>query len=296
MPTYLNSFNAQYHHLLHRVMEHGIEEVNERTGARSKALPHMVLSSPIQRHIEVVGARRVFPKSAAAELAWCLSGDKNIEWLQQHTPMWNQFTNEHNEIDCAYGWRWQTAFNRDQLQMAIDALKKDTTDRQIVVMAWDPRVDGLGNRWSKNVPCPIGFMVNIIDNKLNLTMLMRSSDVVVGLVYDSIFYELLLVALANELGVGYGMFTAFLNHAHIYKSHWGIAEQMIRNLDDYLCTGIPKQDMYIPQDFLISGLIEAWGITEIKKDPDSYVDYIKSLTTKPKSSPKAMLVKPEVIE
>lgn len=288
------NFNAEYHNILAMLL-HCPDELNERTGSKVKALPHQVISIPIERHIPVVGSRQVYPKSAAAELAWALMGAQDITWLQKHTVMWDKFTNARNEIDCAYGWRWQTAFGRNQLLDAINALKADPSDRQIVIQTWDPSKDGLGNRWSKNVPCPIGFMLNIINGKLNLSVQLRSSDIVVGLAYDSIFYALLLVAIANELNVGYGQYTIFLNHAHIYASHYGIAEQMLRNYVDYLNTGICKPDQFIPQDFLISGPIADWGISKIIQEPDEYVEYIKTLTTRPKSMLRAMSVNPEVI-
>jgi thymidylate synthase len=287
-------FNKQYHEILEKILLQP-EELNERTGSIVKALPHQVISFPIKRHIEVIGSRQVYPKSAAAELAWTLMGDKNITWLQKHTKMWDKFTNENNEIDCAYGWRWQTAFGRNQLWKAIQALRNDSSDRQIFISAWDPSKDGLGNRWSKNVPCPVGFMLNVIGGKLNLSFFMRSSDIVVGLIYDSIFYELLLIAIANELNVQYGQFTIFLNHAHVYASHFDIAEQMLRNYKDYVITEIYKPDQFVPQDFLISGPIAEWGIAKILQEPDEYVEYIKNLTTRPKSSPRAMRVNPEVV-
>jgi len=291
-----NEFNHQYMQIVYGVYKYGHEEVNQRTNNRIRADAHRQISIPIKTYIPVVGARHIYPTSAAAELAWCIIGDKNISWLQQYTKMWDKFVNENNEIDAAYGWRWQYKFGRNQIEQAIKALKKDPTNRQVVVMAWDPSIDGLGNNWTKNVPCPIGFMLNIIDNKLNLSMFLRSSDVIVGLAYDSIFYALLLVAFANELNVEYGKYTIFLNHAHIYEKHYDIAKQMIKNYDDYNCTNIPKQDMYVPQDILITGLIKDWGLRDISAHPEEYVEYIKNVTIKPKSCPTAMKVQPEIIE
>ena len=288
-------FNSQYHNILGKTMAIGSYELNARTMSAINALPHQMVSVPIIDRIPVIGSRQTYPKSAAAELAWSLRGEKSISWLQKHTKMWDKFTNCHNEIDCAYGWRWQHAFGRNQLFEAIDALRKDPSDRQIVIQAWDPKVDGLGNRWSKNVPCPIGFMLNIIDGKLNLSFHLRSSDLVVGFIYDSILYGLLLVALANELGVGYGQYTIFMNHAHVYESHFDIAHQMVRNYCDWQATDYPKQDGFVPQSILIAGPIKEWGIKQILQEPNEYVEYIGNVCKRLKSSPTAMKVNPEII-
>lgn len=228
------SYNYHYHSLLQDILNKTSVEENQRTGTKIKAIPNRVIGYSIANTLPLINTRKMFPVTAFAELCWTLSGEKKLDWLQQHTKMWDDFKNESNEVEAAYGYRWRKMFGRDQLIQGIEALKKDPSDRQIFISAWDNSRDGLGNRWTSNVPCPVCFCLNIIDKKLNLTLLLRSSDTIVGLPYDMLMYSLLLIVVTHELRqsgveVGYGRIDAILSHAHIYESHFEIAEQLIKS-------------------------------------------------------------------
>jgi len=186
-----------YQELLFKAMK-GNEHVNNRTKVKVRALPNYLVSFDLEDKVPMPGTRRIFPHVAAVELAWTLSGEKKIEWISKYTKMWDLFA-EDGEIKAAYGYRWRRGFGRDQLFTAIEALKEDPSDRQIVVMAWDNSKDGLGNRHALNVPCPIGFIINIINGKLNMLVMLRSSDIVMGLPYDILNYSFLLDSISATL-------------------------------------------------------------------------------------------------
>ena len=231
------SYNYFYHELLQDILQEESEE-NQRTRTRVSALPNRMIGYSIRNTLPLINSRKMFPVTAFAELCWTLSGEKKLNWLQQYTKMWDEFKNEDNEIEAAYGYRWRRMFGRDQLLQGIEALKNDPSDRQIFISAWDNSQDGLGNRWTSNVPCPACFCLNIIRNKVNLTLFIRSSDTIVGLPYDMLMYSLLLIVITHELrkaglNVGYGRINAMLSHAHIYEPHFEIAKQLINNTYQY---------------------------------------------------------------
>lgn len=304
-PNFANKnqlYNYHYHSLLQDILD-GTEMENQRTGTKIKALPNRTIGYSIGSTLPLINTRKMFPVTAFAELCWTLSGSRDLTWLQQHTKMWNDFANDNNEVEAAYGYRWRSMFGRDQLCDAIKALIDDPSDRQIFISAWDNSKDGLGNRWTTNVPCPTCFSLNIINNKLNLTLFLRSSDTIVGLPYDMLMYSLLLIVVTNELrkfypNLQYGRIDAMLSHAHIYEAHYGIANSLINNALD-----ISKEDSqnYIIQDIDLNNCPMLWAlqtITNIINDPDTAMIMFKDclysqFNGKQKFPP---MYKPEIIK
>ena len=292
-------YNFHYHCLLQDILSQD-ETENQRTNTKIKAMPNRVIGYTLQRTLPLINTRRMFPVTALAELCWTLSGERKLDWLQKYTKMWNDFANENNEIEAAYGYRWRFMFGRDQLLNGVNALKKDPSDRQIFISAWDNRQDGLGNHWTSNVPCPTSFCVNIINNKVNMAVFLRSSDTIVGLPYDMLMYSLLLIAITNELrqtipSLSIGRIDAMLSHAHIYSAHYSIAEELIQNA----CAITTKDDTkYAIQDIDLEKNAILWHlitVSEIIKHPDDIMEVFKVIL---KDNTKVALkhYKPEIIK
>jgi thymidylate synthase len=208
--------------------------------------------------------RCVFPHIAAAELCWALTGEKNIGLIKKYSSMWDKFSNEKGEVEAAYGYRMRRHFGRDQLFELIDLLNKDKSTRQGLVSYWDPVSDGLMNQGNiKNVPCPFAWQINITsEDELQLTLFMRSSDLVVGLPYDFMFYDQLALALSNELSLKKKNVVIFSANSHLYTEHENIVMQQLM-LDEHIF--LPK---YYSTNFTLS---------EIMIDPEGYVEEIRGL-------------------
>lgn len=208
--------------------------------------------------LPTIGCRKTFPRSAAAETAWFLLGQRSTNFIATYTPMWNKFVDEigPNEfgVTAAYGYRWRSHFGRDQLQLAIDTLRKDPSDRRCYVSAWDPSTDGLGAEGQKNVPCPVGFSLSIQSGELHSTLTLRSSDVFVGLPYDVMGHALLMAAVARELKAKPGVMHVALAHIHLYEHHWEMAKEAL------------SQVPVVPQLRL-----PGWPVSHIVATPDEYV-------------------------
>jgi len=251
-------------------MANGDEIYNERTGEYTKTLFNTLLSYPNEftenanfNFFTMPEGRAIFPYVAASELAWALSGQKNVEFISKYSKMWSKFTNEQNEVDAAYGYRMRRHFGRDQLLDALDSLIKNKSSRQILVNYWDPATDGLLNEGKiKNVPCPFAFQLNVGRNdSLYLTVFMRSSDLVVGLPYDYMFYDLLAVAIANELKLNKKGITILSANSHIYTSH-----------EEVILTQLSLEDYCIMAKHYQSNMT----LTEIITNPEEYVEHIRS--------------------
>lgn len=273
---------AKYQALVQAIMDHGVEETNERTGRRIKVLPHqgsfvVDLSSG---RLPLPGNRRVFPRTAAVEVAWFLQGGDHVDFLHEHkVHIWDKFTNAGGYVVGPYGRRWRKEFGRDQIADAVDALALDPTNRRVYVTAWDPEQDYprtmLNEQAQKAVPCPIGFTLSVVDGAVNMSLFIRSSDVFVGLPYDVMGHAMLLDAVASSLERKPGWLGVTLGHAHIYEPHWEMAREGLK------ATWAEKPRML------------GWPVERIEKHPAEYIEQTQEaakLVRWPDFNPKPELV------
>jgi thymidylate synthase len=258
----------------------GETELNERTGVRVKVGRGGTAFRVDLRDglLPTVGFRKTFPKSAAAEVAWYLRGEQDTTFIRKYAPLWDKFVEriggeevylmlggKPNLIDrnpgaafdgvrAAYGYRWRRHFGRDQIRLAVETLKRDPSDRRCYVSAWDPAEDGLGALGQRNVPCPAAFTFSVLGGELHSSIILRSSDVFVGLPYDVMGHALLMDAVAHELRLRPGVMHVTLAHAHLYESHWELTAEMM------------KQEPVVPPMPL-----PGWTLSQIERDHDDYV-------------------------
>jgi thymidylate synthase len=142
------------------------------------------------------------------------------------------------DLGPIYGWQWRNfganykSYDKppagsgvDQLKKLVDVIKKDPTDRRLIVSAWNP-VDF--NRMALP-PCHYSFQITVIGGKLNLMWNQRSVDTALGLPFNIASYGLLLHLLAKETGLKEGRLVGFLGDTHIYINHVdGLKEQLKR--------------------------------------------------------------------
>ena len=261
-----SSFSSTYNYLLRELYDSGVWELNTRTGVEILTVPggHSFKLKLSAGRLPVPGNRRFYPKVAAVETAWQFMATQNPAWIVARAPkLWSNFV-EDGKLKTAYGYRWSEHFGRDQLEMAVDALSKDNSNRQIWVQAWDPAADGLGAPdQPKNIPCPIGFSVSVADDKAHMSVFIRSSDVFVGLPYDVMSYTLTLDAIAATLGKAPGTIHFTLAHPHLYETHNEYFEHSLRNKP------WPAQ--------AVEPSLPGWSIPEIRKDPDGYINLVGRL-------------------
>ena len=291
MTTHPISMQEAYRGLLTELHHRGTTETNERTGTDIKMLEGGVsFKLDVSERLPVAGNRRYWPHVAAAEVAWQFMGTQDPDWILEKAPkVWQDFV-EDGKLKTAYGYRWRNHFGRDQLQLAVNELRDNPTNRQLFVSAWDPSTDGLGGPQPKNIPCPVGFTVSRSRNVIHMSVFIRSSDVFVGLPYDIMGYALTLDAIAAQVGCSPGTLHLTLAHPHIYKPHF----DMVKACTAGLCSADWKEakEMGVSADTSlmhwttpVEPALPAWRIDDIRNDPDGYVDHVKRLASRVASSP-----------
>lgn len=258
-----------YHTLMRHILSRGHSQTNMRTNTITRTLPYPthILLDLSEGYLPVPGNRTIYPKVAAAELAWQLQGTKDPDFIMKHAPkVWGKFI-EDGVIENAYGYRWMQHFGRNQISDAISLLKADSSSRQAHISIWDSLFDGSDKPeyCHKNVPCITDLTINIIDNKLNIAVNMRSSDVYVGLPYDLLTYALLLDAFATSLKCDRGYLSFHLANAHIYGPQLASADKETNQL--------VKTWQENVQEIKMPGLT----IEQIIADPEAYVNYFKAI-------------------
>lgn len=235
--------NEWYANTLQDILRNGASETNKRTGKECASLPGLTFKCDMERDgFPLVGLRRI-GHAFVAEQMWFLSGRDDLGWLSAHTRIWDAFAEADGTVTSAYGRRWRDWFvdrstdgegaermgTVDQISELLAKLRADPTDRHGVVMAWDPEVD-LRQR-QKNVPCPVMFTVNVIGGRLNLHLVVRSNDMVLGFPTDAAGFAFLLLVLAKELGARPGVYTHSISNAHVYADHYAAAAEMVKRND-----------------------------------------------------------------
>lgn len=288
-------FAEQYALLLKQCLDprESVEELNQRTGSRIRAIPAgaSFVVDLWDNVLPTCGLRRTRPHIAAAEAAWCFIGHAHVDWLRKWTRVWDDFADvtmcakcdgggwypppidaacsqSGAQITCdscdgsgktywleqAYGNRWRVSLGIDQLAIAIKRLQDDPTDRRVWISSWDPSVDILPLR-QKTVPCPVGFTLSTLNGRLNSTLMIRSSDLYMGLPYDVMRHALVMAAAARSIGgVSLGRMRVTLAHPHLYERHYGLTETMI---------GLEPVVPFVT--------MPTWSVEDIVRDPDHYV-------------------------
>lgn len=184
-----------------------------------------------------------------AELLWYLSGDNSKEFIEKHASMWSKITNPDDEtLNSAYGYlifRDRLSFNDPtQWQWAVKSLKEDKDTRQAVMHFNRPAHQFEGN---KDFVCTMYANFLIRDNRLHLTVHMRSNDVVLGLPTDIPFFCLLQLNMHRILQEKYpdlklGEYTHIVNSLHLYERNANLVEEMLQHefIPGYIENGAEK--------------------------------------------------------
>ena len=156
----------------------------------------------------------------------------------------NDCMNTERDLGPIYGWQWRhfggeykwNAENIDQnynpqkpgfdqLTNVIDAAKENSTNRRLIVSAWNP----VDQHKMALPPCHIMHQILIHNGKLNLIWTQRSCDMFLGIPYNIASYAMLLLLYAKELGCKPGVLRGELHDVHIYENHLDqVREQLSR--------------------------------------------------------------------
>lgn len=182
--TFKDHASAVWLRALERVLDVGLP-VTPR-GKQTVELPQHTTIVDMHYPLVRCPARKLSVRFAAAEALWILAGDNRVEPLAKHAPMMREFSDDGVTLAGAYGPRIV-----EQLEYVIDKLIEDRDTRQAVMTIWKPCPPR-----SKDIPCTVALDFKIRNGRLNCHVFMRSSDIWLGLPYDTFSFSMITTYIA----------------------------------------------------------------------------------------------------
>ena len=135
---------------------------------------------------------------------------------------------EETDLGSIYGVQWRYwkdyYFNNtsyeidvdiiDQLKNAIEIIKKDPTNTQQVISAWNP--SDIPNM--ALAPCHFAFQLLSDGENLDLIWFQRSCDLFLGIPYNIASYALLLMLIAKEVNLKPNKLIGSFSDLHLYEN------------------------------------------------------------------------------
>ncbi|NQU77736.1 thymidylate synthase [Candidatus Falkowbacteria bacterium] len=259
----------QYLDIVKDILENGEKKPN-RTGIDTIVVPGVMFKHDMSAGFPLLTTKKTPFRLVASELEFFIKGITDKKWLQDRgNHIWDEWASPkkapygHDEeskkrmaserdLGPIYGWQWRhfnaeykdyntdyTNQGVDQLKNVVGTLKKNPTDRRIIISAWNPSMlDQMALP-----PCHFCFQITTTNDKLNLFWSQRSIDTMLGLPFNIASYALLLHLLAKESGLKEGTLVGFLSDTQIYVNHVeGAKEQLTRDPNKYPLPTIKTND------------------------------------------------------
>jgi len=153
---------------------------------------------------------------AEAEWQWYLSGDPSIEKLGElygKVPqIWKRMADSLGNVRSNYGWQWQ---RYDQIDKVVAMLKDNPQTRQAAISIYDGKeIDTYRN----DTPCTYAVQFTVLNNKLNMSVYMRSNDLWYGFCNDQYQFASLQEMISERTGYEIGTYYHHAHNLHLYKN------------------------------------------------------------------------------
>lgn len=183
------------------------------------------LEQPLKRTITCCW-RKWSNRYADREWEWYLSQNRSVEELAKHAPIWNHMHGGDFIVNSNYGYQWN---RKNQLAACISLLKENPYTRR----AWISLYDGKEiSEYEYDTPCTIGVGFHVDPRQpeyLNMTVIMRSNDLVRGFCNDQYCFSKLQEMVAHELNMLVGNYYHFAQNLHVYLSDIDMKERWIKS-------------------------------------------------------------------
>ena len=213
MKTIFKNANEAYEYLHDKIILDGIEFDN------TKALFNVgfYMTNPNMKSI-TNKERKWNLEYAEAEWQWYLSGDPSIQKLGdiygKIPPIWKRMADENGNVNSNYGWQWQ---RNKQLDNVVAMLKTNPNTRQAAISIYDAKEINDGN-YIHDTPCTYAVQFTIVDNKLNMSVYMRSNDLWYGFCNDQYQFASLQQLVAERLSIDTGWYYHHAHNMHLYNN------------------------------------------------------------------------------
>ncbi|MFW6311051.1 MAG: thymidylate synthase [Nanoarchaeota archaeon] len=170
----------------------------------------------------------------AAELLWYFSGTNDPTFIENYASLWKRIHNKDGTVNSAYGnliFREKNTHGLNQYEWVIESLKRDKDTRQAFMHFNKPEHQDFG---IKDQVCTLQALFHIRDEKLYMTIDMRSNDVIYGFMTDWAFFSVLqyhvyLHMLSYYPKLKMGSYTHISHSMHLYDRHYELANKILKS-------------------------------------------------------------------
>ena len=202
--------NEAYEYMHNEIITNGIEFAN------TKALFNIgfTIENPTNKLI-TNKERNWNEEYAAAEWAWYLSGDPRVTTLGELygkiPAIWKNMADKNGEVNSNYGYQWK---RNDQLENVINILKHGYDTRQAAISIYDGKEI---NKYTFDTPCTYAIQFTVVQDKLYMSVYMRSNDLWYGFCNDQYQFASLQEMVAERLNLPVGTYYHHAHNLHLYN-------------------------------------------------------------------------------
>jgi thymidylate synthase len=213
-----------------------------------------LLTIDMMHPVLTIKKRNLGYRFLCAEPAWMLSGDNRVATIKEYSKSIAYFSDDGDTFFGAYGPKIVA-----QLPYVISALRRDRDCRQGVINIWRESPPA-----TKDPPCTLNCQFLIRNDRLDLFVNMRSSDVWLGVPYDVFNFSMLAGFVILELGdptLKPGVLFQYAGSRHLYEPEWEAAKDLLKYSDYPLFYPAP----FDPATQFKSGtdlITHLWGLAE----------------------------------
>jgi thymidylate synthase len=232
-----------YLDLLSDVISNGVVK-GDRTGTGTKAVFARQFRHNLANGFPLLTTKKLHFKSIANELIWMLSGNTNVKWLNENgVSIWDEWATEAGDLGPVYGEQWTAWPTKDgrkvnQIDYMVETLKTNPNSRRILFHGWNVEYlpdeklspqENARNGLQALPPCHLLYQAFVHDKHLSMQLYIRSSDVFLGLPYNTAALALLTHMLAQQCDLIPHEIIVTTGDTHAYSNHMEqIEEQLSR--------------------------------------------------------------------
>jgi len=210
MKTKFKNANEAYEYFHNEIIVNGIDFDN------TKALFNVgfTLENPLDNFI--TNKERNFNIDyAKAEWQWYLSGDPSIDKLGEIygkiPPIWERMAT-NRMVNSNYGYQWQ---RNNQLGYVANKLKVFPNTRQATISIYDGKEHP---KYTNDTPCTYAVQFTVLNDKLNMSVYMRSNDLWFGFCIDQYCFSMLQQTMSKMTGYDVGTYYHHAHNLHLYEN------------------------------------------------------------------------------
>jgi thymidylate synthase len=200
--------------------------VKEKENARIELAGHL---SPLTSF----AARKLNLNYAKQEFLWYLRADPLDDSIEQHATMWAKIKQPDGRYYSNYG---QYLFP-DQTRYVVESLLADRFSRRASVILLQPHHLFHEN---KDTVCTYAINFRVRQGKLNMSVHMRSNDVIFGTTNDVFCFNMYQRFVAALLGLEPGTYCHLVDSLHVYERHFSMVDTLLKGaVQDYRYIDVP---------------------------------------------------------